>query len=193
MGITPLRILLEEANEATTMVSADSLMKRGDIIVMPGGLVHKGRGDPGKTKIYYSFHPRGIKGYDKYKHEEQIDGLEVWVILCSQIWKQLKVQDRQKVFSHIITAFLIALCSQFQFYTRYDGRGLLFYHFRLLDDRFWKEYGRSRKNRKQSWKLGLVYEGNRLPKDPRLLFEKLPKDEYGYDRYKFTRQAVEVW
>jgi hypothetical protein len=193
MSTKPLRDKIEEAKTNLQVVHPDHLMKAGDIIVMPGGLVHKGRSDPNKTKIYYTFRPRGIDDYDEYKHEEQVDALEVWVVLCSQIWKRLNLEGRRVIFRHIITAYVIALTSQFRFYTRYDQRGLLFHYFRLIDERFWNEYGNSRRQKKQSWTLGIVHEGNKLPKDPRDLFEKLPSDHSGYDKYKFTDLAQEVW
>jgi hypothetical protein len=193
MAIKPLRDKMEDAKKAIEVVPPEHLMKAGDIIVMPGGLVHKGRSDPGKTKIYYTFRPRGIDDYDEYKHEEQVDGLEVWVILCSQIWQRLDMDARRVIFRHIITNYVIALTSQFRFFTRYDQRGLLYHYFRLINDCFWKQYGNSRRQKKQSWTLGLVYEGNKLPKDPRDLFEKLPEDGSGFDKYKFTELAQEVW
>jgi hypothetical protein len=193
MMAKPIRDKIEEAKSEVEMVDPNHRMKTGDIIVMPGGLVHKGRSDPGKSKIYYTFRPRGLEEYNEYQHEEQIDGLEVWVILCSQIWKQLCIEARRLIFRHIITAYVVALTSQFRFYTRYDQHGLLYHYFRLLDDCFWKHYGKSRRQKKQSWTLGLVYEGNRLPKDPRDLFEKLPKDSSGFDKYKFSDLAQEVW
>jgi hypothetical protein len=153
MSTKPLRDKIEEAKTNLQVVQPDHLMKAGDIIVMPGGLVHKGRSDPNITKIYYTFRPRGIDDYDEYKHEEQVGGLEVWVVLCSQIWKRLNLEGRRVIFRHIITAYVIAFTSQFQFYTRYDKRGLLFHYFRLIDERFWNEYGNSRRQKKQSWTL----------------------------------------
>ena len=195
IAITPKRHQILQAKTKAKIAPPNTKMKLGDYLIMPGGRVHKGRADPGKTKIYYTFRPEDMKEMEEYKHEEQIDALEVWVTLCTQIWPSLSIDERHVIFRHILTAYMISLCSQFQFYSRFYEWGMLFHNFQLLDDEFWGKYGnKPRGQPRQTWSLGLKYKGNKLPNDPSELFTKTTEQDTSQPpRYQLTKQATDVW
>jgi hypothetical protein len=161
---------------------------------MPGGLVHKGHADPGKTKIYYSYRPSNLEDIKEYKHEEQVDSLELWSMICAQVWTKLSRENRELIFHHIITSFVISLCSQHHFYKRYDQQGLLYHNFRLLDECFWNLYGKKRsKAMTKTTALGLRYKGSQLPNDPRDLFLPVVTGTSDYQQYQPSELATKVW
>lgn len=99
-------------------------MNCGDLLVIDGGVPHRGIAYPGKIKIYYNLEKTNdandiVQG-EPYEHETQIDMLEVWVILGQEVYSSLSHDLRKLFLRHVIMALALVSCQNHVVHSRYD-------------------------------------------------------------------------
>jgi hypothetical protein len=186
------RIIAEEARGESEYMGPESTLDIGDMLVMDGGVPHRGLADPGHSKIYFNMEPKTKDGEKKqpYEHESQVDMLEVWVKIGVVTYHELSVEHRCVLLRHICFAYALAMCQQGPVYTRYTPMGFLYIYFMELESVFNKYCGISSTKKKGSKK----YIGNSLAKDPKLLFSptEFVTREDEYQAYSISEKLENV-
>jgi hypothetical protein len=122
----------EDARLKSDFMDSNSKMNMGDMLVVGGGLPHRGIVDPGHSKLFYNLEPKNAPK-EPYEHQSQVDTLEVWVMLGAEIFEKLEVSHRQTFLCHICFAYAIALCNECPVYSRYRHMGILYLYFQSIE------------------------------------------------------------